>query len=547
MSRRGAPTAGPTRAEAGAGTAGDGSRPLRPEDLLVTERLKERPGPPLNLAAEAAAFRELSSLLVRRPRSVPKRFLEIVRRLCGRTGSAGLSELRTTRRGEPVLTPTEVCGRLAEDDLSGSEWRTGPFASCLQSRRAILLDRPDRLYPELGRTAPLVEVLVVPLLGRGRRPLGVVWAASHSETLRFSSTEAERLERLAPMLVLALTLRDAEEIRHGLEERVFSSTKAAGEARRLGALFDQAPGFIAVLRGPEHEFVFANKAYRRMVGRHDLAGRKYAEALPQLAQQGLVSLLDAAFASGNALVGDAVRVNLAPAGAEPREHYCDFVYQPVKNRAGRVQGIFVEGHDVTARVVSEDRARLISQEASHRVKNTLATVQAIAAHTARTSEDLAAFMPAFETRLIALARTNDLLIAHAWEGAPLSDVLMLELGLFQEKARIAGPPVMLTPPQAAAMGMIVHELVTNSSKYGAFSAPDGRVNIRWGLEADGQDMVLRWSEAGGPEVRPPAELGFGTKLINRLAERDLKGASTFTFGPEGLVCEITAVVGCRAS
>jgi PAS domain S-box-containing protein len=143
------------------------------------------------------------------------------------------------------------------------------------------------------------------------------------------------------------------------------------EAERLRRLFDRAPSFIAVLRGPQHCFELANDAYMNLVGKRDLVGRTVREALPEVAGQGFFELLDQVYQSGEAFTGHALRINIrSTPDAEPEERLVDFVYQPMPGPAGDVDGIFVEGYDVTARHVaeaqlreSEERFRLIADSA----------------------------------------------------------------------------------------------------------------------------------------------------------------------------------------
>ena len=142
----------------------------------------------------------------------------------------------------------------------------------------------------------------------------------------------------------------------------------------LRLLFDQAPGFFAILEGPEHRFKLVNPAYERVIGGRDVIGKPVAEALPETAAQGFVAILDRVFASGEPYVGRRVAVLLqrqADGAAEQR--YLDFVYQPVLDTEGRTLGIFVEGNDVTEHVESEQRARLESdrRDAQRRVFETV--------------------------------------------------------------------------------------------------------------------------------------------------------------------------------
>ncbi|RYE87838.1 MAG: PAS domain-containing protein, partial [Myxococcales bacterium] len=137
------------------------------------------------------------------------------------------------------------------------------------------------------------------------------------------------------------------------------------ERQRLHTLFEQAPGFICVLQGPGHEFVLANRSYRRLVGQRDLVGRTVGEALPEVSRQGFVQLLDRVYQSGEPFVGEGVRLDLQRTPGGPLEEtFVDFIYQPVRGDDGVVTGIFVQGHDVTARQAAErerEQARQVAE------------------------------------------------------------------------------------------------------------------------------------------------------------------------------------------
>src|SRR5262249_53942564 len=197
--------------------------------------------------------------------------------------------------------------------------------------------------------------------------------------------------------------------------------------------------------------------------------------------------------------------------------------------------------DVSERRAGEARQKLLLDELNHRVKNTLATVQSLAAQTLRGAGAQAAYRETFEARLIALSKAHDLLTRRGWESAALIDVLASELAPYREDepARIAitGVPVLLAPRAALTLGMIVHELATNAVKYGALSVGGGTVEVTWTLERRGPEppmLRLQWLERGGPPVRSPRRRGFGSRLILRGVATDLDGQAWLDFEPLGL-------------
>jgi len=310
------------------------------------------------------------------------------------------------------------------------------------------------------------------------------------------------------------------------------------ETQGLRDLFMTAPGFMAVLAGPELRFALANRALQTLIGDRPVIGRTLDEAIPEVGEQGFVALMRETMARREPHLGQSVSVRLRRAeGGALEERFVDFIFQPITGPDGAVSGVFVEGSDVTARVLAERQQKLLVDELNHRVKNSLATVQAIAQQTLRTAKDPAAFQEAFEARLMALSQTHDLLTATNWRGAALRDVLLAELGPFgADRYELAGPDVALTPAEALAFGLVTHELATNAAKYGALSAGQGCVSVDWAL-VDGT-LSLTWRERGGPVVAPPERRGFGSRLVERSLQGPLAGEARLEFAPEGLVCRI---------
>ncbi|MES2035346.1 MAG: HWE histidine kinase domain-containing protein, partial [Pseudomonadota bacterium] len=188
--------------------------------------------------------------------------------------------------------------------------------------------------------------------------------------------------------------------------------------------------------------------------------------------------------------------------------------------AKRMAGVSL---DVTERRRAEERQRLLLNELNHRVKNTLAAVQSIAFQTLRSARTPTDFRDAFESRLMALSQTHNLLTEENWEGADLRAVLQVELDAFggDGRASVTGPDIHLSPKAAVAIGMGFHELATNASKYGALSTAGGGLSVRW--RVDGPDLLLEWREEGGPAVEPPSRRGFGSRLLEQGLSAELGG------------------------
>ncbi|WP_297512361.1 sensor histidine kinase [uncultured Caulobacter sp.] len=304
---------------------------------------------------------------------------------------------------------------------------------------------------------------------------------------------------------------------------------------QIRRLFMLAPSFVAVLRGPNHVFDFANESYLRLIGRRDIVGRPLREALPEIRDQGFIPLLDELLRSGQPFIGRDVPVMLARSPGEPmEERFLDFIYQPILGEDGGVSGIFVEGSDMTERVLANQRQRLLLDELNHRVKNTLATVQAIAQQTLRGATTPESFAAAFESRLLALSQTHNALTDSQWAGAGLRQILIQELGPYgAERVSLDGPDVHLPARVALSLGMVFHELATNAAKYGALSNA-GRLALTWSVTED-ENLVFEWRETGGPPARRPERRGFGSRLIERSISGELRGRIDTDYGSTGLV------------
>jgi PAS domain S-box-containing protein len=202
---------------------------------------------------------------------------------------------------------------------------------------------------------------------------------------------------------------------------------------------------------------------------------------------------------------------------------------------------------VIERKRTEDHQRLLVNELNHRVKNTLAVVQGIAAQTFRGEAAQAEARLAFDSRLAALAAAHDVLTAEKWEAASLRQIVEktgLGCGAGAERVRVSGTDLLLDPRTAVSLAMALHELCTNAVKYGALSVEGGDVTVSWTLAEDegGRRLTLWWQEAGGPPVNPPARRGFGSRMIERALASELGGTAKLEFLPGGVRCTVEALL-----
>jgi two-component sensor histidine kinase/CheY-like chemotaxis protein len=208
--------------------------------------------------------------------------------------------------------------------------------------------------------------------------------------------------------------------------------------------------------------------------------------------------------------------------------------------------------DVLARKRAEAAQALLIDELNHRVRNILATIEAMIGFTAVDAASPAALADALRGRVTAMARTHDLLTNGRWEGVSLGDIVEGELQPYaaEDRVRLTGDSQLpLTPKAALSFSLVLHELTTNALKHGALGVPEGHVDISWSVERRATDTLLRlvWQESGGPPVTPPTRRGFGTTLLERAAVHDLGGVANLRFEPSGLRCEMEYPLGRIAS
>jgi PAS domain S-box-containing protein len=212
---------------------------------------------------------------------------------------------------------------------------------------------------------------------------------------------------------------------------------------------------------------------------------------------------------------------------------------PMRDANGTVIGASKIARDITERKRSEAQIAILAREAEHRAKNLLANVKAVVhLSQAGTPDDL---KKAIEGRIDALANVHSLFVQSRWRGAELGNLVRQELSPYshdgKERTQIDGPTVILKPDVAQAIAVALHELATNAAKYGALSGAKGEVHVQWSCAADDR-VMLRWTEAGGPPVNPPAHKGFGTEVIGAMIQSQAGGDMRLDWRTEGLVCKI---------
>ena len=198
--------------------------------------------------------------------------------------------------------------------------------------------------------------------------------------------------------------------------------------------------------------------------------------------------------------------------------------------------------DIAAARKAEEQQNLLIAELDHRIKNVLARMAVVAQRSRESSCSMDEFLDVLDGRIQSMANTHDLLSRGRWKGVDLADLVRRELetciGVCE--ATVEGPDVLLSEEATQALAMVLHELVTNSAKYGALSTPHGRVCVYWECRSNGssQSVTIRWQEIGGPPVRAPTQRGYGTRVICDLIPYELGGTVDINYATDGVQCQI---------
>ena len=223
---------------------------------------------------------------------------------------------------------------------------------------------------------------------------------------------------------------------------------------------------------------------------------------------------------------------------------------PIRDSAGIVASISMIARDMTDRKRAEDHQRFLLHELTHRSKNLLTVINALAGQTANSATSLNEFRARFTQRIQGLAASHDLLVSQKWTAASLAELVRRQLAPFlhegasphdsQSRLQLVGPEVHVGVEAAQALGLALHELATNSVKYGALSAPSGTIRVEWTYVSgnDAKWLSMSWQERGGPAVTAPTRKGFGTVVIEKMVAQSLDGSVTMDYAPEGLTWTI---------
>lgn len=401
----------------------------------------------------------------------------------------------------------------------------------------------DPRYGQMGphhgmppRHLPVRSYLAIPVISRSGEVLGGLFFG-HAETARFEARHERVMIGIAAQAAVAIdNARLFQAAQAELEARQRIEATLRDTDRRLNAVLDNASVSI-FLMNDRQECIYMNAAAEKLTGYTlaETAGRPLHDVIHHTRPDGShfplhECAIDRAFPENNQQQGEEVFVH-----KDGRFYDVAFTASPIRDEAARTVGTIIEVRDITEEKANDRARELLMREVDHRARNALAVVQSIL-HLTR-ADDIEAFREAVLGRVEALARAQTSLAQRQWHGAPLRDVLEGALSTVAESQayRLNGPDLMLPPEQVQPLGMLVHELATNARKYGALSAPGGHLAIDW---RGGHTGELVWQELGGPVVSVPRNAGFGSRLIQQLAQQI--GADVhYDWRAEGLVLRLS--------
>ena len=492
----------------------DGAPDLK--SAFSTAVLSGRPSRPPDYAAENRALIALAQEMAVSPDGILQKLADTALALC-RAHSAGISLLEEGDQ-KTNFHWRAIAGEWASHLNGGTPRDFGPCGTVLDRNVPLLFSHPERDFPYFGEVQPLLEEgLLIPFYIQGEA-VGTIWVVAHDLSRRFDAEDLRVMTNLGTFAAAAyqtwLSLNATQQIASIVE----SSDDAI--------LSKDLNGIITTWnRGAQRIFGYAAE---------EVIGKPVTILFPPELQDEEPAILERIRRGERIEHYETVRVR-----KDGRRVDISLSVSPIKNAGGKIIGASKIARDITERKQSEAQIAVLAQEAEHRAKNILATVQATVRLTQSDTPD--GLKQAIEGRLQALANVHTLFVQSRWTGADLHNLVTQELSPFrgdgEPRVRTDGPNLMLEPNAAQAIAVTLHELATNAAKYGALSVPAGKVQVDWSRTPDGR-VVMRWAETGGPPVTPPTRQGFGMRVMESMIRYQLKGEMRCDWHAEGLVCEI---------
>jgi PAS domain S-box-containing protein len=484
--------------------------------MLSTDELRRRPSRAPDYAAENQALIALAQAMATSPEDIVQTLADTALSLC-RAHSAGLSLLEDGDR-KSNFHWRAIAGQWAPHIDGGTPRDFGPCGTVLDQNVAMVCSHPELDFPYWASIEPVLEEgLLVPFYIRGEA-VGTIWVVAHDTSRRFDAEDLRVMTSLATFAAAA-----------------YQTWLSVNATQRIAAIVESSDDAI-ISKDLNGTIATWNAGAERIFGyvAEEVVGKPITILIPPDRRQEEDEILEHIRHGRRVDHFETVRIRKDGSSAD-----ISLTISPVRNSAGKIIGASKVARDITERKQSEKHIASLAREAEHRARNILAIVQATVRLTeADTPGEL---KHAIEGRIRALANVHALFVQSRWTGAELHSVVTQELSPYcrdgDTRVRIEGPSLLLEPNTAQTMAVTLHELATNAAKYGALSVPSGKIHVEWSRRADGR-IVLRWTETGGPAVKPPTRKGFGTRVMESMIQQEM-GEFRLDWRGEGLACEIS--------
>ena len=504
-------------------TAGEERAGPSLQSMLSTAELSRRPTRPPDHEGENRALMALARELSSSPDTILQKLAETALQLCN-AHSAGLSILEDGDRRQNFHWRA-IAGEWAPHVNGGTPRDFGPCGTVVDRNVALLCSHPERDFPYWAEVKPaLEEALLVPFHIQGET-IGTIWVVAHDASRRFDAEDLRVMTNLGAFTAAA-----------------YQAWLSVNATQRIAAIVDFSDDAI-VSKDLNGVIMSWNRGAERTFGyaAEEVIGKSIMILIPPELQHEETEII------GRIRRGERVEhYETVRRGKHGNLIGVSLSVSPVRDTQGKIIGASKSARDITERKRAEEQIAILAREAEHRAKNVLATVQA----TVRLSQSDTAdgLKEAITGRIQALTNVHRLFVQSRWTGAELRKLATEELAPYcqdgEARVQLDGASLVLEPSTAQAIAVTLHELATNAAKHGALSVAEGHVQIAWSHMADGQ-LMLRWSETGGPPVPELTRKGFGMRVIDSLIRAQLNGEARFDWRPQGIVCEIVLPLGSR--
>jgi PAS domain S-box-containing protein len=489
---------------------------------VLTELLKAESGQRGYLLLADPRYLEFYTLAEQKLPAAMARLQDLAAQVPGGTADfLPIAKTADAKRAE--LTATVALQRQGEHERALDIVRTGAGREYMDQFRAdiaVLENISDRKWRQTS--AALNRLAAGLMVAMAATVLAIIALAG--VLIRDTNRQFHRLARRES------TLR---KLAAGLERRVAWRTRSLSEVNRRFDAALQASGVTVFTQDTDLAYTWISKpafgfSQDAIIGHRDdeLIGPKWRGPISELKRQVIGT-------------GGTASAEMSVQEADIERWY-SLTVGPQRGPDETICGIIGGAIDITDRKEHEARIHLLMRELTHRSRNLLSVVQAIARLSAANTASSEDFLERFGARLQSLAESHSLLVRDDWKGATMEEVVRSQLGQYSDlvgtRIELLGDPVYIGPDSAQHIGMALHELATNAAKHGALSSPEGKVRIQWNVAPDGIDGFrcrLCWQETDGPKVEPPNHRGFGRVVIERTTAQALDGKVTLSFAPSG--------------